>query len=114
MSAEPFPIFAFWEKVLLDILQRTQKFPKSVRFTFTSRVDNLALDIMEHLVQARWRHDKRQDLEAISVSIDKLRILLRLCHHQTYLDHRGYEYVSQNLDEVGRMVGGWLKQQGRR
>ena len=42
------------ERTLGDLLDRTQKFPKHVRFTFSSRIDNMALDIYEgwpHLYQ---------------------------------------------------------------
>lgn len=113
MGAEELTLFVFWETFLRDLLSRTQKFPKSVRFTFTTRIDNLGLDVVELLIQARWRRDKRADLERVSMNIDKLRILLRICHNEGYLDHRGCEHVMRNLDEAGRMVGGWLKQQAR-
>ena len=43
-----------WERSLGDLLDRTASFPKSVRFTFASRIDGLALDILEALVRARW------------------------------------------------------------
>jgi hypothetical protein len=40
------------------LLPTTEKFPKRVRFTFSDRINNLALDIMEDLVEARYSRNK--------------------------------------------------------
>ena len=113
MEHAELPLFTHWERTLKDLLCRTQKFPKAVRFTFTTRIDGLTLDVLEHIVAARWSagRDKTAVLKAANLSIEKLRILLRITHDLEYLDHRGYEVVARNLDEAGRMIGGWLKQQ---
>ena len=111
MGSEALPILVQWEKVLGDLLDRTQKFPKAVRFTFSTRIDNLALGVLERLIEARYSRERTGTLRAANLDLEKLRILLRLCHERQYLDHRGFEHVVRNLDETGRMVGGWLKQQ---
>ena len=115
MAQDELPLFVLWEKTLGDLLDRTMKFPKSVRFTFSSRIDNLALDILEQVVEARYATEsrKRDLLRAMDGELARLRVLLRLCHERRYLDHRGFEHVARNLDEVGRMVGGWRKQAAR-
>ena len=58
MASIELPLFVHWEKTLSDIFSRTEKFPKRVRFTFSSRIDNLALDILEKIVEARYAKDK--------------------------------------------------------
>lgn len=93
------------------LLGKTEKFPKRVRFTFTNRIDNLALDILEGIVEARYTGSKRDILRRIDLDMEKLRILLRMCHDQHYLDTRGYEYGSRQINEAGKMVGGWRRQQ---
>ena len=106
------PLFVHWEKTLKDILSRTEKFPKRVRFTLSSRLDNLALDVLEKLIEARYTRDKSAVLAQANLSLEKLRVLLRICHEERHLDHRGYEYAARNIDEAGRMVGGWLRSRG--
>jgi len=105
------PLFLHWERFLCWLLGKTSKFPKSVRFTFSVRIENLALEVMEEIVTARYTRDRRAHLERISLNLDKLRILLRICHRLTHLDHRAYERAMRLLDEAGRMTGGWLKHQ---
>ena len=111
MANEPLPLFVHWEGVVNDLLSRTEKFPKSVRFTFSTRIDNLALDIYEALVDARYTRQRTPILKEINGKLEKLRLLLRLCHTRAYLSHKGYEHINRNIDEAGRMLGGWLKQQ---
>ena len=116
MADEVPPLFVLWEEMLDDLLDRTLKFPKVVRFTFSGRIDNLALDIFERVVEARYAPAgvKREALRHADLSLAKLRVLLRLAHKRRYLDHRGYEHVAERLDEAGRMIGGWLAHDSRR
>lgn len=105
------PLFDLWTRVLAWLLTHTEKFPKSIRFTFSSRIDNLALDILESIIEARYSRHKLEKLKSININLEKLRVLLRICHDSGYLDHRAYEYAAIQLWEAGKMVGGWLKQQ---
>lgn len=100
-----------WQQVVGDLLDRTARFPKVVRFTFAARIDNLALDILEELVEARYASGgaKQAALRRADGRLARLRVLVRLAHDWRYLDHRGYEHVSGGLDEAGRMLGGWRK-----
>ena len=105
-------LFVLWVEVLKEILERTGKFPKRVRFTFSTRIDNLGLDILEGIVEARYARRKAGGLESVNLSLEKLRVLLRICHDLGHLSHKGYDHLSRRIDEAGRMVGGWLKHAG--
>ena len=100
-----------WESVLGDLLDRTARFPKVVRFTFANRIENLALDVLEDLVAARYapKGEALGPLQRADGRLARLRVLVRLAHGRRYLDHRGYEHVSRGLDEAGRMLGGWRR-----
>jgi len=109
MSPDAPVILVLWERVLGELLDRTQRFPKSARFTFSSRIDNIGLDLLEHLVQARWASPPRkaQHLREADLCLARLRVLLRLSHQRRFLDTRGYEHLARELDGVGRQLGGW-------
>lgn len=116
MPSDVLPLFTSWEQTLGDLLDRTARLPKAVRFTFASRIDNLGLDVLERIVEARYAPSARKLvlLKDIDLDLAKLRVLLRLCHDRRYLDRRGFEHVATRIDEAGRMVGGWMKQQAGR
>ncbi len=107
-SAE-LPLFLHWEKAVCWLLGKTAKFPKNVRFTFTVRIENVALEILEEIIAARYARARLVHLERISADLDKLRILLRLCDQLGHLDHRGYERAMLWIAEAGRMTGGWRR-----
>jgi hypothetical protein len=104
-------VFVKWMEFLEWLLPTTGKFPKSVRFSFAQRIDGLALDVVEDLIEARYRSDKRDVLKRANLRLEKLRVLLRLSHKLRFLPHDGYEHASRAINEAGRMLGGWVKQQ---
>ena len=110
MIPEP-PLFVLWYDFSKWLLDKTEKFPKKARFTFSNRIDNLTLDIIEGIIEARYSRQKKDILRRIDLHMEKLRVLLRMCHDFRYLDHNGYEFASKKINEAGKMVGGWRKQQ---
>jgi len=105
------PLFILWYDFSKWLLNKTEKFPKKVRFSFSNRIDNLVLDIFEGIIEARYSHTKKDVLRRIDLSMEKIRVLLRMCHDLQFLDHKGYEFASRKINEAGKMVGGWRKQQ---
>jgi hypothetical protein len=105
------PIFIQWMAFLEWLLPVTERFPKRVRFTFSDRINNLALDLVEDLVEARYSSQKQGILQRANLRLEKLRVLLRLSHKLRYLDYKRYEQAMKSINEVGKMLGGWLRQQ---
>jgi hypothetical protein len=107
---EELQLFIKWSEFLKWLLNTTEKFPKKVRFTFTTRIDNLALDILEDIIEFRYDKRARQSgFMKINIKFEKLRILLRLCHELQYLSNKQFEYAVTHINEVGKMTGAWLK-----
>ena len=105
------PVFVAWTDFLTWLLPTTAKLPRHIRFTFANRIDNLALDVAEDLVEARYSRNKRSVLARANLRLEKLRVLLRLCHQLGYFPHARCENAMGCVNEVGAMLGGWLKQQ---
>ena len=108
--AEELQIFVKWSAFLKWLLGTTEKFPKKVRFTFTTRIDNLALDILEDIIECRYDKSVRNEkLRYMNIKLEKLRILLRFCQELMYLSNKQFEYAMVHVNEVGKMTSGWLK-----
>ena len=108
---EELPIFVKWVAFLKWLLPTVDKFPKRVRFTFADRITHLALDLVEDLVEARYTRNKQTILKRANLRLEKLRVLLRLCRETGYLSHNSHEFAMRAINEIGRMLGGWIKQQ---
>lgn len=104
-------LLVLWERVLGDLLDRTAKFPKAVRFSFSARIDGVALDFLERVAEARWAPlaRRRELLSTCDLLLVRLHVLLRLAHDRKYIDTGGFEHVVRGVDEAGRMLGGWRK-----
>jgi hypothetical protein len=87
-----------------------EKFPQRQRFLLGDRIQTAGLDILEGLIEATYsRGGRLRLLEIVNVRLEKLRILFRIAMELRYLDLRRYEHAARSLDEIGRLVGGWMK-----
>ncbi|MCW3131110.1 MAG: diversity-generating retroelement protein Avd [Candidatus Methanospirare jalkutatii] len=103
------PLFVHWLEFVKWLFARTERFPRRVRWSVSSRIESLALDVLDWIVVARYSRNKAPVLRRINLAIERLRILLRLCNEQGFLASSAYEYAARSLVEAGRMVGGWKK-----
>ncbi len=111
------PIFVKTYDLLLWLMLRTTKFQREQRFVMARRVQDTALDFQEHLIEAAAlpatdRNGKQIRLNQADVTLTKLRFHLRLCRDLKLLDNSQHHHVSQMVDEVGRLLGGWIKSVG--
>lgn len=111
---EDLPVFVRWMEFIKWLLPATEKFPRRVRFTFADRIDDLALDVVEDLVEARYSRNKQEILKRANLRLEKIRILLRLSHEQKYISNASFSFAIRAINETGRMLGGWIKQQQER
>lgn len=86
-----------------------QQFPKHQRHVLAARIDSCMTDILELILTANLRYHKKTTLTELDIKLHVLRHLLRLAKRRGYLSMRRYEVWSRHINEVGRMVGGWIK-----
>jgi hypothetical protein len=111
MSDAQLRIALEWERTLSDLLDRTEKFPKTMRYMLGQRIDETALDVAVLVTDARYlRGDRRRRaIEELNLRLNRLRVLVRIAHQRRCLDHRGYEFVSREIDTFGKGLGAWQK-----
>ena len=94
------------------LLDRIDSFPKNQRFIFGQRMADLALGIMEKLIEAAYSKEKAGLLREANRKMEVLRWLVRMAKDRQILTTRQYEFSSEKLAECGKMVGGWRKHAG--
>lgn len=103
-------LLARWPRIVRELMARTNQFPKRYRFTLSQRIDDLALSMMGNLVDATYSRSRRKmALEEVNLGLEKLRLLSRIAFEERCLNHGAFEHLIRELDECGRMVGGWLR-----
>jgi len=100
-------IFDFYK----DLCFVVEKMPKKDKFTLGERLQNLTLDCAGLFIEAGYK-DKYQRaavLEKAAIKLDLLKILTRLAQESKAISTRQYLSLEEKLQEIGRMLGGWLK-----
>ncbi len=91
------------------LLNHTGKFPKSYRFSVASKLENGILDFIELTTVANMRKDKLPLLRKADEALARIRLLFRLSYEMRFINLKSYEYGSRQLTELGKMLGGWIK-----
>ena len=100
-SYELYKVFHEYRKVV----------PKHDRFTIYEDSERIILDVLRHLIQASYGDKLRKTalLETASVQLNVLRFMIRLMKETKTFDSKKYTNLQSIIDEIGRMVGGWIR-----
>ncbi len=86
-------------------------FPKKFRYVFGEKIEILLLEILELFCVARYlkKQEKMSYLQKAGMKLDVLKFFLQIAWEIKGLDNKKYAVLSQHLNEVGKMLGGWIK-----
>ena len=107
-----FKIYTKMMEVLLWIFPKVNTFPKKQRFVLGQQIENAGLEILRLIIQANNERDadsKLKYLENMNTELDILRSLLQISQELKFMNAQSLGYIISQIDEVGRMRGGWAK-----
>lgn len=92
--------------------KRVLNFPKAARYSLGLRMENTALEIVElaYLAQAKRDRSRLLILGKMDVKLRIFFVHLRLAHKTRCVNDAGYAELSEKAIEIGKMLGGWIKQ----
>ncbi|MDP3935082.1 MAG: diversity-generating retroelement protein Avd [Candidatus Giovannonibacteria bacterium] len=84
---------------------------KQDRYTLGQRCENAILDVLENIILASQtpKSEKLPILERMSLKLNFLRVFIRLCKEMKVMDNKKYIILQEMVDEIGRMLGGWIR-----
>src|SRR3990167_1256112 len=85
--------------------------PKQDRFTIWQRCDSILLDVLEGILTASQtpKDEKLPILQRTSMKLNFLRVFIRLMKDTKSIDNKKYLTLETMIDEIGRMLGGWIR-----
>lgn len=107
--ADLIPIVQRAYDLCVDLYAHVNRFPRAQRTLLGRVILDDGLQMLVLLTVANRRAEKQASLTEASGRLDALRITLRLATRLGFLSNGGYARLSGMADEVGRMLGGWLK-----
>jgi hypothetical protein len=109
MRDQELPIITRTYDLVLWSCRHTSKFPRSHRFVLGERIERRLYDLLETLLQARYTRERQALLQQANLSLELLRFQMRLAHDLQCLRSNSYAFAARAINEIGSMVGGWLK-----
>lgn len=100
-------------------------FPKHEKYALVARIKNSAYDVYDLIVEGQKKYLKKTSLSRLDIAHEQLRMQLYLAYELGYFRYRdakkvltdpgmdleGHRYtaISALVDELGRMIGGWIR-----
>ena len=105
------PIFKKAYSLYREFYSIRSSVTKQDRYTIFLRCENAILDVIEAILKAgrESKIEKLPTLEFGSLKLNLLRVLIRLLKDVKAIDIKKYSTLEEHIDEIGRMLGGWIK-----
>jgi len=86
--------------------------PKTHRYSLGLRIDELFIEAIEAVSAAAFlsRDEKMPYVRLAVRKVDTLKLLIMVLWETKSLDTKKYAILSERIDEVGKMLGGWQGQ----
>ena len=99
-------------EVALWLFEKANTFPKKQRFVLGQQIENSSLNCLRFIIEA---NDARcsaailYKLKKLNTELAVLRDLVRMAYELKFLKAESWQYIIMQIDEVGKMRGGWAK-----
>ena len=110
-----FIIYTKMLEVVLWLFEKVNTFPKKQRFVLGQQIENSALNCLKFIIQAnnsgiaQISGGALKSLDELNVELEILRSLLRVGYELHFYKADSLAYIIRQIDEVGKMRGGWAK-----
>jgi 23S rRNA-intervening sequence protein len=85
------------------------KFPRNHRFVLGERIERNLYNLLETRIAAKYTKNRQRLLEEANLNLEILRFQMRLAKDLQCLKVESYAFAVRSIDEIGRLVGSWLR-----
>ena len=104
------PVLQKLKEAYLFWYQNYSVLPKTHRYSLGEKIDKIFIDVLEAIITANFLSPKEKIpyVRFAIKKLDTLKIFLMILWETKSLDNKKYIALSEKLNEVGRMFGGWI------
>ncbi len=103
------PLFAKTEAFMSWLLNHTAGFNKVERFRLAKRIDDSFFNFHETISKAVFVQEKQPYFDQADFHLLMLRSYFRIALELQYTHPDKYRFAAEQIDELGRLLGGWIK-----
>lgn len=89
--------------------QALKQFPKHEKHALGAEIRRSMLELQRLIITAFKRYHKKTTLTDLDIELAILKRRVRLAKDLRYLDIKRYQLWTEQLVELGRMIGGWIR-----
>lgn len=111
MNEFDIPIFKKVYELYKTLYAGLKTFPRQDRYSLGQKCEEATIEMLKSILLASQlsKSEKFPILRKASAQLNLLRVYLRLAKEIKALDSKKYLILQEDIDEIGRMLGGWLK-----
>src|SRR3954451_4829483 len=98
--------------LILWSCNHTSRFPRNHRFVLGERIERNLYNLLETLIAAKYTKNRQRLLEDANLTLEILPFQMRVAKDLQCLKVQSYGFAVKAIDEIGRLVGGWLRSRG--
>lgn len=92
-----------------ELYDAVVQYPKSEKFALGADTKNSFMRFYRLIIAAAKKYYKKTTLHDADVELFVLKHFIRMGFERRYMTMKRYEMLSGYLEEIGRMLGGWIK-----
>jgi len=89
--------------------QALKQFPRSEKYTFAAEIKMTMIELLKLIISTNKKYHKKTTMRKVDTQLELLRTYLRLARDLEFLSFKKYEIWSKQLEEIGKLIGGWMK-----
>ncbi len=97
-------------ELLVWTLKHIDKFPRNHRYGVGLRLEQRVTGILELLLRAKYSRNRSAELQNINLELEFLRFQYRAVKDIGCLSLESYGSAARFVNEIGKLLGGWIKQ----
>ena len=87
------------------------KYPRSENLGFVVDYKKCLFQFLIYIITAQKKYFKKTTLQDADVYLELLRLFNDLSYDLRFIDEKRYQLISERFNEIGRLLGGWIKSQ---
>jgi len=107
---EHLPIYREAFKFLIYCETIVQHFSRYHKYTHGSDLRNTARTVVKLIIRANNQSDKEQVLEKLRVTIEEIKVIVRICKEvKAFNSFNSFETAINQVTDISKQAEGWLK-----
>ena len=109
VSQQPLIILSRVEELERYTRIALRQFPKYEKFILSAEIRHQIYEIKRNTIRVGKKYTKKTTLTELDIDVEVLRSQIRVAYRLQYIDEHKLDVWMRKVDEIGAIVGGWLK-----